>query len=62
MTKGLPVADYAFVNERTGRKYRVIKFDPAAGKVVLSGEHGVQFEEKYDKELFVRLGYKLVAA
>lgn len=49
----------AFINEKTGKTYKVVKFDQEAGEVVLVGEHGVEFTEKYDKEMFQRLGYKL---
>lgn len=56
------MAEVAFVNEKTGKKYKVVKFDKEAGKVTLVGEAGVEFTERYDKELFVKLGYKLQAA
>lgn len=49
----------AFVNEKTGKAYKIVRFDQAAGKVTLVGEHGVEFEEKYDKDAFIRLGYSL---
>lgn len=49
----------AFINEKTGKTYKVVKFDQEAGKVTLVGEHGVEFTEDYDKDLFQRLGYKL---
>lgn len=48
-----------FVNSKTGRKYKVLKFDRDAGKVHLQGEAGVEFVENYDKELFQKLGYEL---
>lgn len=48
-----------FVNNKTGKKYKILKFDRDAGRVRLVGEHGVEFEEKYDKETFQRLGYEL---
>lgn len=54
--------EVAFVNEKTGKRYKVVKFDQTAGKVTLIGEHGVEFTENYDKELFQKLGYKLQAA
>lgn len=56
------MAEIKFVNEKTGKVYRVVRFDKEAGKVVLIGEHGVEFTENYDKELFKKLGYKLQAA
>lgn len=49
----------AFFNEKTGKSYKVVRFDQEAGQVTLMGEHGVEFTEKYDKEMFQRLGYKL---
>lgn len=54
--------EVAFVNQKTGKKYRVIKFDQEAGKVTLVGEHGVEFTEPYSKERFESLGYTLQAA
>jgi hypothetical protein len=39
-----------------------VNFDQAGGKVTLIGEHGVEFTETYDKELFQRLGYRLQRA
>ena len=51
-----------FVNEKTSKTYEVVRFDQEAGEVVLKGEHGVEFAEKYDKALFQRLGYKLQQA
>jgi hypothetical protein len=56
------MAEVFFVNNKTGKKYKVLKFDREAGKVQLVGEHNVPFEEKYDKELFQRLGYELQQA
>lgn len=56
------MAEVAFVNEKTGKKYKVVSFDQAGGKVTLVGEHGVEFTENYDKELFQKLGYTLKAA
>jgi hypothetical protein len=51
-----------FENTKTGKKYKVLKFDREAGKVRLVGEHNVEFEEKFDKELFQKLGYELKQA
>lgn len=56
------MSEVAFVNEKTGKAYKVVKFDREAGKVTLVGEQGVEFTEKYDKELFQKLGYTLKAA
>lgn len=52
-------AEMFFVNDKTGKKYKILQFDQAAGKVKLRGENGIEFEEKYDKETFQRLGYQL---
>lgn len=54
--------EVAFVNEKTGRKYKVVRFDKEAGKVTLVGERGIEFTEPYSKERFENLGYKLQAA
>ena len=54
--------DYAFVNKKTGKKYRVVQFDQGAGKVVLVGERGIEFAEPYSKERFEKLGYTLQVA
>jgi hypothetical protein len=51
-----------FVNEKTKKEYKVVQFDPVAGKVTLVGEHGVEFTEPFDKALFKQLGYRLVQA
>jgi hypothetical protein len=50
------------VNQKTGKKYKILGFDRDAGTITLSGELGVTFTEKYNKELFKKLGYELVAA
>lgn len=52
------MAELYFVNEKTGKKYQVIKFDRDAGTVHLKGEHG-EFVEKFDKERFQMMGYTL---
>ena len=46
------------INEKTGKKYKVLAFDKAAGTVRLRGEHG-EFTEKYSKERFQQMGYTL---
>lgn len=56
------MADVAFVNTKTGKKYTVVRFDKEAGKVYLKNEEGFEFAEVYDKELLQKLGYKLAAA
>jgi hypothetical protein len=53
------MAELYLVNDKTGKKYKILKFDQAAGKVRLRGEQGIEFEEKYDKETFKKLGYEL---
>lgn len=54
--------EISFVNQKTGKKYRVVRFDKEAGKVTLVGEQGVEFTESYSKERFESLGYTLQAA
>lgn len=54
--------EISFVNQKTGRKYRVVKFDKEAGTVTLVGEGGIEFTEPYSKERFQGLGYELQAA
>lgn len=56
------MSEIAFENKKTGKKYKVVEFDPGAGKVKLVGEHGVEFLENYSKERFEKLGYKLASA
>jgi hypothetical protein len=56
------MAEVMFINNKTGKKYKVLKFDRDTGRVRLVGERGVEFEEKFDKELFKRLGYELQQA
>jgi hypothetical protein len=50
-----------FENAKTGKRYKVIKFDQATGEMVLRGEHA-EFTEKYDKDRFIEMGYALVKA
>ncbi len=50
---------YYFKNEKTGKKYLVLSFDKEAGTVRLKGPFG-EFSEPYDKDRFVKMGYKLV--
>lgn len=52
------MAEVYFENEKTGKKYLVLKFDREAGTVRLKGPQG-EFDEKYDKEHFKKLGYTL---
>ena len=53
-----------FQNEKTGRKFEIVRFDKAAGTVVLRSNlpefPNAEFEEKYTKERFQQMGYKLV--
>lgn len=53
------MAEIAFINDKTGKKYTVVKFDKEAGKVELKDAEGFTFTEVYNKELFQKLGYKL---
>lgn len=48
-----------FENKKTKMRFRIVKFDKAKGTMVLKGKYR-EFEEKYDKARFERLGYELV--
>lgn len=48
-----------FKNEKTGKKYEVVKLDKENSQVTLRGEYA-EFTEPYDKERFKKLGYVLV--
>lgn len=48
-----------FKNEKTGKKYEVVKLDKEKSEVTLRGEYA-EFTEPYDKERFMKLGYVLV--
>jgi hypothetical protein len=54
-----------FINEATGRKYKILSFDKEKGEVRLLGDLGIAsgnldgFPVKYDKESFVKMGYSL---
>lgn len=48
-----------FKNEKTGKKYEVVKLDKEKSEVTLRGEYA-EFVEPYDKERFQKLGYVLV--
>lgn len=54
--------EYAFVNQKNGRKYKIVRFDQEAGTVTLVGEAGIEFTEPYSKERMISLGYELKAA
>jgi hypothetical protein len=56
------MAEYAFVNKKTGRKYKVVTFNKEAGEVTLVGDEGLEFTEPYSKERMQRLGYELQAS
>lgn len=47
-----------FKNQRTGKKYKVVKLDKEKGQIILQGAHG-EFAEPYDKERFKQMGYSL---
>lgn len=46
------------VNTADKREYKVIAYDQEEGMITLEGKHG-QFTEKFDKELFKRMGYAM---
>lgn len=47
-----------FRNEKTGKRYRVVRMNKDEGTVVLRGEHA-EFTENYDKDRFKQMGYIL---
>lgn len=47
-----------FVNERTGKRYKVVRMLKETGEIVLKGEYA-EFTEKYDKDRFSNMGYSL---
>jgi len=47
------------VNDETGKKYEVVKFDKAEGTITLKGERST-FTEPFDKEKFKAMGYRPV--
>lgn len=47
-----------FRNQKTNKRYEVVRMDKAEGVVVLRGAHA-EFTEPYDKENFKRMGYIL---
>lgn len=53
------MAELYFVHEKTGKKYKVVKYDKEAGMIRLKGETG-EFDEKYDQQRFAKMGYKPV--
>jgi hypothetical protein len=48
-----------FENEKTHKKYTVVKFDKEQGKVRIRGEAGFEFDERYNPALFRQMGYTL---
>lgn len=47
-----------FRNEKTGKRYQIVKIDKAENTVVLRGDLA-EFTERYDKGVFKALGYVL---
>jgi hypothetical protein len=47
-----------FCNQKTGKKYEVVRIDKATNTVTLKGETAT-FTEPYDKDRFKRMGYVL---
>ena len=47
-----------FRNQKTGRRYLVVRIDKDKNEIVLKGEYA-EFVEPYDKERFKKLGYTL---
>lgn len=53
------MAQVFFEHAKTHKKYTVVQFDQAHGKVRLRGESGMEFDEKYKPEMFKQMGYEL---
>ncbi len=49
-----------FENAATKKRYKVVRFNKEAGTVTLVGPHNMEFDEKFDKDRFVKMGYSLV--
>lgn len=49
-----------FENIHTKNRYEIVRFNKEAGTVTLIGKHGVEFDQKYSKEEFERMGYRPV--
>jgi hypothetical protein len=50
-----------FESVHTGKRFEIVSLDPKAGTVTLIGTtHKTPFVEKYTKERFEEMGYKLV--
>jgi hypothetical protein len=47
------------LNERTGKKFRIIKIDATKKEITLKGDHNA-FTDPYDIEKLKKLGYKPV--
>lgn len=47
-----------FENEKTGRRYDVVRFNKDEGTVTLKGDMA-EFTEKFDKDAFREWGYEL---
>lgn len=54
--------DVYFENPETGSRFKVVSFDQENGTVTLVGAHNKPFTEKYSKEHFAEMGYRLVAS
>lgn len=52
--------DLFFESVHTGRRYKIQSFDRENGTVTLIGSLNAPFIQKYSKEHFIEMGYKLV--
>ena len=48
-----------FEHKATGKRFKIIEFDEATGKVKLKGTNST-FTEVFDKDLFKKMGYTLL--
>ena len=51
----------SFVSQSSGKKYKVLGLDKTQDPplLTLQGEHA-QFQQPFDKDLFIRCGYNLI--
>ena len=48
-----------FENASTGKRFKVLRWNRETGEITLKGVHA-EFTEKYEKERFAKLGYRIV--
>lgn len=53
------MAEVFFEHLKTKKRYAVVRFDKDHGKVRLKGESGLEFDERYNPDMFRQMGYTL---